>query len=189
MGFWPGDRGSPRQWQASRDGAQSACLCPELHSTPGDLWILHLPEDLTPDLGQYQDHEPRGHPGGTLLWTVLHITPHWPYTLWLLHIYFVVVCVKSFSLQDSEELSSEEEMKMAEMRPPLIEISINQPKVVALSKDKKGTTADTWLLLGLTTARSSTRLERWFYNYVTTDKLITSCALSVHSLVVHPEIM
>lgn len=41
--------------------------------------------------------------------------------------------------QDSEELSSdEEEMKMAEMRPPLIEISINQPKVVALSKDKKG---------------------------------------------------
>ncbi len=41
--------------------------------------------------------------------------------------------------QDSEELSSEEEeMKIAEMRPPLIEISINQPKVVALSKDKKG---------------------------------------------------
>jgi len=29
-------------------------------------------------------------------------------------------------------------MKIAEMRPPLIEISINQPKVVALSKDKKG---------------------------------------------------
>lgn len=43
-------------------------------------------------------------------------------------------------LQGSEELSSdEEEMKIAEMRPPLIEISINQPKVVALSKDKKGT--------------------------------------------------
>uniref|UniRef100_A0A8C7LM58 Erbb2 interacting protein n=1 Tax=Oncorhynchus kisutch TaxID=8019 RepID=A0A8C7LM58_ONCKI len=41
------------------------------------------------------------------------------------------------TLEDSEELSSEEEMKMAEMRPPLIEISINQPKVVALSKDKK----------------------------------------------------
>uniref|UniRef100_A0A8C9TII0 Erbb2 interacting protein n=1 Tax=Scleropages formosus TaxID=113540 RepID=A0A8C9TII0_SCLFO len=37
------------------------------------------------------------------------------------------------------ELSSEDdEMKVAEMRPPLIEISINQPKVVALSKDKKG---------------------------------------------------
>lgn len=29
-------------------------------------------------------------------------------------------------------------MKIAEMRPPLIEISINQPKVVTLSKDKKG---------------------------------------------------
>lgn len=29
-------------------------------------------------------------------------------------------------------------MKVAEMRPPLIEISINQPKVVTLSKDKKG---------------------------------------------------
>lgn len=43
-------------------------------------------------------------------------------------------------MQESEELSSdEEEMKIAEMRPPLIEISINQPKVVALSKDKKGT--------------------------------------------------
>uniref|UniRef100_A0A671L0S6 Protein LAP2-like n=1 Tax=Sinocyclocheilus anshuiensis TaxID=1608454 RepID=A0A671L0S6_9TELE len=39
----------------------------------------------------------------------------------------------------AKELSSEEEeMKIAEMRPPLIEISINQPKVVALSKDKKG---------------------------------------------------
>lgn len=51
------------------------------------------------------------------------------------------LCVKSFSLQDSEELSSEEEeMKIAEMRPPLIEITINQPKVVALTKDKKGTT-------------------------------------------------
>lgn len=45
-----------------------------------------------------------------------------------------------FFLQESEELSSdEEEMKIAEMRPPLIEISINQPKIVALSKDKKGT--------------------------------------------------
>lgn len=41
--------------------------------------------------------------------------------------------------QDSEELSDEEEeMKIAEMRPPLIEISINQPKVVTLNKDKKG---------------------------------------------------
>lgn len=41
-------------------------------------------------------------------------------------------------VQDSEELSDEEEMKIAEMRPPLIEISINQPKVVTLSKEKKG---------------------------------------------------
>ncbi|XP_068430380.1 erbin isoform X2 [Clinocottus analis] len=39
---------------------------------------------------------------------------------------------------DSDELTDEEdEMKIAEMRPPLIEISINQPKVVTLSKDKK----------------------------------------------------
>ncbi|XP_066567649.1 erbin isoform X2 [Amia ocellicauda] len=41
------------------------------------------------------------------------------------------------TLEDSEDISSDEEMKVAEMRPPLIEISINQPKVVALSKDKK----------------------------------------------------
>ncbi|XP_064357842.1 erbin isoform X3 [Dromaius novaehollandiae] len=39
--------------------------------------------------------------------------------------------------QESEELSSDEEMKMAEMRPPLIETSMNQPKVVALSNNKK----------------------------------------------------
>ncbi|NWJ06584.1 ERBIN protein, partial [Crypturellus undulatus] len=39
--------------------------------------------------------------------------------------------------QESEELSSDEEMKMAEMRPPLIETSVNQPKVVALSSNKK----------------------------------------------------
>ncbi|XP_062454962.1 erbin isoform X2 [Rhea pennata] len=38
---------------------------------------------------------------------------------------------------ESEELSSDEEMKMAEMRPPLIETSMNQPKVVALSNNKK----------------------------------------------------
>ncbi|XP_010876362.1 erbin isoform X1 [Esox lucius] len=56
--------------------------------------------------------------------------------------------LESFSLQDSEELSSEEEeMKIAEMRPPLIEISINQPKVVALSKDKKDDSKDADSLL------------------------------------------
>ncbi|XP_027880696.1 erbin isoform X2 [Xiphophorus couchianus] len=37
------------------------------------------------------------------------------------------------TLEDTEELSEEEEMKIAEMRPPLIEISINQPKVVTLN--------------------------------------------------------
>ncbi|XP_043447380.1 erbin isoform X7 [Prionailurus bengalensis] len=45
--------------------------------------------------------------------------------------------------EESEELSSDEEMKMAEMRPPLIESSINQPKVVALSNNKKDDTKDT----------------------------------------------
>ncbi|XP_074424738.1 erbin-like isoform X3 [Larus michahellis] len=44
--------------------------------------------------------------------------------------------------QDSEELSSDEEMKMAEMRPPLIETSINQPKVVALGNNKKDVSKD-----------------------------------------------
>ncbi|KAM9693839.1 erbin isoform 1-T1 [Trichechus inunguis] len=45
--------------------------------------------------------------------------------------------------EESEELSSDEEMKMAEMRPPLIETSINHPKVVALSNNKKDDTKDT----------------------------------------------
>ncbi|XP_055410788.1 erbin isoform X11 [Bubalus kerabau] len=45
--------------------------------------------------------------------------------------------------EESEELSSDEEMKMAEMRPPLIETSINQPKVVALGSNKKDDTKDT----------------------------------------------
>ncbi|NXK97335.1 ERBIN protein, partial [Formicarius rufipectus] len=46
-------------------------------------------------------------------------------------------------LEESEELSSDEEMKMAEMRPPLIETSMNQPKVVALSNNKKDDAKDT----------------------------------------------
>ncbi|XP_016097811.1 erbin [Sinocyclocheilus grahami] len=59
-------------------------------------------------------------------------------------------------LEDSEELSSEEEeMKIAEMRPPLIEISINQPKVVALSKDKKDDGKDADSLLDETVANSN----------------------------------
>ncbi|XP_064828517.1 erbin-like isoform X4 [Oncorhynchus masou masou] len=64
--------------------------------------------------------------------------------------------LESFSLQDSEELSSEEEeMKMAEMRPPLIEITINQPKVVALSKNKKDEGKDADSLLDETVANSN----------------------------------
>ncbi|NWU67658.1 ERBIN protein, partial [Pterocles burchelli] len=46
------------------------------------------------------------------------------------------------TLEESEELSSDEEMKMAEMRPPLIETSINQPRVVALSNNKKDDSKD-----------------------------------------------
>ncbi|NWH80747.1 ERBIN protein, partial [Piaya cayana] len=46
------------------------------------------------------------------------------------------------TLEESEELSSDEEMKMAEMRPPLIETSMNQPKVVALSSNKKDDSKD-----------------------------------------------
>ncbi|XP_013983884.2 erbin isoform X2 [Salmo salar] len=64
--------------------------------------------------------------------------------------------LESFSLQDSEELSSEEEeMKIAEMRPPLIEITINQPKVVALTKDKKDDGKDADSLLDETVANSN----------------------------------
>ncbi|XP_036451604.1 erbin isoform X1 [Colossoma macropomum] len=60
------------------------------------------------------------------------------------------------TLEDSEELSSEEEeMRIAEMRPPLIEISINQPKVVALSKDKKDDSKDADSLLDETVANSN----------------------------------
>uniref|UniRef100_A0A8C8UH99 Erbin n=1 Tax=Peromyscus maniculatus bairdii TaxID=230844 RepID=A0A8C8UH99_PERMB len=44
--------------------------------------------------------------------------------------------------EESEELSSDEEMKMAEMRPPLIETSINQPKVVALSNNNDAKDTD-----------------------------------------------
>ncbi|XP_075695118.1 erbin isoform X2 [Rhinoderma darwinii] len=46
------------------------------------------------------------------------------------------------TLEESEDLSYDEEMKMAEMRPPLIETSMNQPKVVALSNNKKDDNKD-----------------------------------------------
>eukprot|EP00079_Xenopus_tropicalis_P032516 XP_017946287.1 PREDICTED: protein LAP2 isoform X1 [Xenopus tropicalis] len=46
------------------------------------------------------------------------------------------------TLEGSEDLSYDDEMKMAEMRPPLIETSMNQPKVVALSNNKKDDTKD-----------------------------------------------
>ncbi|KAM4532409.1 erbin isoform 1-T1 [Fundulus diaphanus] len=59
------------------------------------------------------------------------------------------------TLEDTEELSEEEEMKIAEMRPPLIEISINQPKVVTLSKDKKDDIKDVDSLLDDTVANSN----------------------------------
>ncbi|XP_037122132.1 erbin isoform X2 [Syngnathus acus] len=60
------------------------------------------------------------------------------------------------TLEDSEELSDEEEeMRIAEMRPPLIEISINQPKVVTLSKDKKDDSKDADSLLDDTVANSN----------------------------------
>ncbi|XP_039614598.1 erbin isoform X1 [Polypterus senegalus] len=60
------------------------------------------------------------------------------------------------TLEDSEDLSSDEdEMKIAEMRPPLIEISINQPKVVALSKDKKDDSKDVDSLLEDTAVNSN----------------------------------
>uniref|UniRef100_A0A3B4AU87 Erbin n=1 Tax=Periophthalmus magnuspinnatus TaxID=409849 RepID=A0A3B4AU87_9GOBI len=59
------------------------------------------------------------------------------------------------TLEDSEELFDEEEMKIAEMRPPLIEISLNQPKVVTLSKDKKDDSRDADSLLDDTVANSN----------------------------------
>ncbi|XP_060691458.1 erbin isoform X2 [Hemiscyllium ocellatum] len=40
-------------------------------------------------------------------------------------------------LEDTENTSSDEEMKMAELRPPLIDTPITQPKVVALCKEKR----------------------------------------------------
>ncbi|NXF49127.1 ERBIN protein, partial [Oceanites oceanicus] len=59
------------------------------------------------------------------------------------------------TLEESEELSSDEEMKMAEMRPPLIETSINQPKVVALSNNKKDDSKDADSLLDEATHNSN----------------------------------
>ncbi|XP_061589942.1 erbin isoform X6 [Cololabis saira] len=60
------------------------------------------------------------------------------------------------TLEYSEELTDEEDdMKIAEMRPPLIEISINQPKVVTLSKDKKDDGKDADSLLDDTVANSN----------------------------------
>ncbi|KAM6111533.1 LOW QUALITY PROTEIN: erbin-like [Phoenicopterus ruber ruber] len=52
------------------------------------------------------------------------------------------IVIHKDALKESEELSSDEEMKMAEMRPPLTETSINQPKVVALSNNKKDDSKD-----------------------------------------------
>ncbi|XP_048451191.1 erbin isoform X4 [Rhincodon typus] len=41
------------------------------------------------------------------------------------------------ALEDTENTSSDEEMKMAELRPPLIDTPITQPKIVALCKEKR----------------------------------------------------
>ncbi|NXL91245.1 ERBIN protein, partial [Alectura lathami] len=63
--------------------------------------------------------------------------------LWLLMTLSSLECSHYYMLsENTEELSSDEEMKMAEMRPPLIETSINQPKVVALSNNKKDDSKD-----------------------------------------------
>uniref|UniRef100_A0A3P9JPM6 Erbin n=1 Tax=Oryzias latipes TaxID=8090 RepID=A0A3P9JPM6_ORYLA len=60
------------------------------------------------------------------------------------------------TLEYPEELTDEEvDMRIAEMRPPLIEISINQPKVVTLSKDKKDDGKDADSLLDDTVANSN----------------------------------
>ncbi|KAG9353630.1 hypothetical protein JZ751_011751 [Albula glossodonta] len=59
------------------------------------------------------------------------------------------------AVNHEDTLEEEEEMKIAEMRPPLIEISINQPKVVALSKDKKDDGKDADSLLDETVANSN----------------------------------
>lgn len=45
--------------------------------------------------------------------------------------------VEDDALEDSENTTSDEEMKMAELRPPLIEIPITQPRVLALGKEKR----------------------------------------------------
>ncbi|XP_010184618.1 PREDICTED: LOW QUALITY PROTEIN: protein LAP2-like, partial [Mesitornis unicolor] len=52
------------------------------------------------------------------------------------------VVIHEDMFEESEELSPDEEMKMAEMQPPLIEISINLPEVVALSNNKKDYSED-----------------------------------------------
>uniref|UniRef100_A0A7N6AAY3 PDZ domain-containing protein n=1 Tax=Anabas testudineus TaxID=64144 RepID=A0A7N6AAY3_ANATE len=64
---------------------------------------------------------------------------------------FVQVIETPFPLN----VEAEEEMKIAELRPPLIEISINQPKVVTLSKDKKDDGKDADSLLDDTVANSN----------------------------------
>ncbi|KAJ8380950.1 hypothetical protein SKAU_G00017280 [Synaphobranchus kaupii] len=61
---------------------------------------------------------------------------------------------REHALMDSEEFGKEE-MKMAEMRPPLIDSSNCQPKVVTLNKDKKDDGKDADSLLDETMANSN----------------------------------
>lgn len=72
--------------------------------------------------------------------------------------------------KDSEELSDEEEeMKIAEMRPPLIEISINQPKVVTLSKDKKGERSSCSAATEVSRAQPANGLLWPWWDFLSTD--------------------
>jgi len=146
----PGDRGLQRQ---RAGGGGGACVPRRgLHRPQGQLRVLQLPEDALQVLGHVHD-EARGHAGGTRTLAAVSMATI-GFALFLLFGVCACVCenvcvcvyrsdvehtVVCACPQDSEDLSDEEEeMKIAEMRPPLIEISINQPKVVTLSKDKKG---------------------------------------------------
>ncbi|XP_074933266.1 erbin-like isoform X1 [Phalacrocorax aristotelis] len=79
--------------------------------------------------------------------------------------------------QESEELSSDEEMKMAEMQPPLIETSINQPKVVALRNNKKDDSKDADSLSDEATHNSNQNNS----NCSSPSRMSDSVSLNTHS--------
>ncbi|XP_064295917.1 erbin-like isoform X6 [Phalacrocorax carbo] len=80
-------------------------------------------------------------------------------------------------LEESEELSSDEEMKMAEMQPPLIETSINQPKVVALRNNKKDDSKDADSLSDEATHNSNQNNS----NCSSPSRMSDSVSLNTHS--------